>query len=154
MNKINAEKNLSVGKYILLEYEGIYCIVSPYKDSYGNYRQSGWCNSLKEVERNIGRCYGEPHLNKWIEQANYKTSIYTPKYEDFKVGDRVMSTTNGRVQSIIAIAGDVCLLNKGYSEPKSNLAYIKEPTETITIGGIKYSKDEVEKALQGIKEIK
>ena len=29
-----------------------------------------------------------------------------------------------------------------------------EELETITIGGIKYSKDEVEKALQGIKEIK
>ena len=152
MNKINAEKNLSVGKYILLEDEGMYCIASPHKDSNGNYRKSGWWSFLKEAEENIGNCYSVPHLNKWIEQENYKASIYTPKYEDFKVGDRVM--IGKKVGIITKVFADTCAIDDNNIVQKKEIAYIKEPTETITIGGIKYSKDEVEKALQGIKEIK
>ena len=152
MNKINAEKNLSVGKYILLEDEGRYCIVSPHKDSDGNYRKSCWWNSLKDAEEYIGNCYSNPHLNKEIENENWKASIYTPKYEDFKVGDRVMI---GKAFGIITkVFADTCAIKDNYIVQKKEIVYIKEPTETITIGGIKYSKDEVEKALQGIKEIK
>ena len=52
------------------------------------------------------------------------------------------------------VFADTCAIKDNYIVQKKEIAYIKEPTETITIGGIKYSKDEVEKALQGIKEIK
>ena len=152
MNKINAERNLAVGKYILLEGDGEYCIVSPHKDSYGDYRKSGWCYSIKGAEEHIGRCCGDPHLNKEIEKENWKASIYTPKYEDFKVGDRVM--IGKKVGIITKVFADTCAIKDNYIVQKKEIAYIKEPTETITIGGIKYSKDEVEKALQGIKEIK
>ena len=168
------EQNLKVGIIVVVEdlKDNTYCIISNSKDSDGNYRRSYWWKSIEEAKQYIGSCSG-CSKEYWDEKDLEIVEVYRPEYEPFKVGDKVrlldsikktenwkyveeyFSNMTGEIKRIFFekigthyyING--CYIGHEYLAP---LNEVKE--ETIKIGDHTYSKSEVEKRLQGLKEIK
>ena len=149
-----------------------YCIISNSKDAYGFYRDSGWRDSIEKAKQYIGS-YSRNSKEYWDEKDLEIVEVYRPEYEPFKVGDKVrildsikktedwnnfkeyFPNMTGEIKGVyFNIIGtnyyinNYCYIEHEYLAP---LNEIKE--ETIKIGDHTYSKSEVEKRLQGLKEI-
>ena len=84
------EQNLKAG--IIVEVKDLNdnycCAISTNKDDSGNYRYSGWYDSIEETKQNIGSYYG--YLKDyWDEQDLEIVEVFRPEYEPLKVGDKV-----------------------------------------------------------------
>ena len=169
------EQNLKVGLQVVVKdlEDNDYCIISNSKDIEGNFRDSGWRDSIEEAKQYIGHYYGHSK-EYWDEKYLEIVEVFRPEYEPFKVGDKVrlldsIKKTNtwenveecfpnmtGEVEVVCFNAsGTHYLVNNldiGH-EYLAPLNEVKEPEETIKIGDHTYSKSEVEKRLQGLKEI-
>jgi len=167
------EQNLKAGLYVVVKdlRNNYYCAISTNKDDGGDYRDSGWKNSIKEVKQYIGLFDGYDK-DYWDEKDLEIVEVYRPEYEPFKVGDKVrildsikktgsweyfekcFPDMTGEIKGVffepigINYAVNGCWIGHEYLAP---LNEIKE--ETIKIGDHIYSKKEVEKRLQGLKEI-
>jgi len=167
------EQNLKVGLQVVVKdlNDNTYCAISPNKDLEGNYRYSGWNDSIKDAKQFIGSCSGYSK-EEWDDYYIEIVEVFRPEYEPFKVGDKVKildsikKTENwenveeyfpnmtGEVKVVCFYALGThyfmnnCWIGHEYLAP---LQEVKE--ETIKIGDHIYSKSEVEKRLQGLKEI-
>ena len=167
------EQNLKAGLQVLVKrlYDNRYFAISPNKDLNGNYRRSSWATNVDCCKHNIGECDG--FYKDVFEKESFEiVEVYRPEYEPFKVGDKVrildsIKKTNtwenveeycpdmtGRVEVVCFNASGThygvngCWIGHEFLVP---LNKVKE--ETIKIGDHTYSKSEVEKRLQGLKEI-
>jgi hypothetical protein len=167
------EQNLKVGLQVVVKdlTDNIYCTIFNSKDSDGDYRRGYWCHSIEETKQTVGASYGYSK-EYWDEKDLEIVEVYRPEYEPFKVGDKVrlldsikktenwkyveeyFSNMTGEIKRIFFekigthyyING--CYIGHEYLAP---LQEVKE--ETIKIGDHTYFKSEVEKRLQGLKEI-
>ena len=167
------EQNLKVGLQVVVKDLEVnnYCAFS--KTSV-NYRSSGWQNSIEEAKQYIGDCYGGGSKDYWDKQDLEIVEVFRPEYEPFKVGDKVRLLNSikkteywgiigkcfpdmtGEIERVFfEKIGTHYLVNGFYigHEYLAPLNEVKEPEETIKIGDHTYSKSEVEKRLQGLKEI-
>jgi len=167
------EQNLKVGLQVVIKdlENNYYCIISNSKDAYGFYRDSGWRDSIEKAKQYIGS-YSRNSKEYWDEKDLEIVEVYRPEYEPFKVGQKVrlldtikktkiwedveedFPDMTGEIEAVFFdIIGthysiDGWLIGHEYLAP---LNEVKE--ETIKIGDHTYSKSEVEKRLQGLKEI-
>jgi len=167
------EQNLKVGLQVVVQdlEDNTYCILSNLKDSEGDYRMSGWFDSIKDAKQLIGRYCGY-NKEEWDEYDLEIIEVYRPEFEPFKVGDKVrildsIKKTNDWEEvedyfpNMTGVINQVDFENLGTTykingwyighEFVAPLNEVKE--ETIKIGDHTYSKSEVEKRLQGLKEI-
>jgi len=167
------ENNLKKGLQVVVQdlEDNTYCILSNLKDSKGDYRMSSWCNLIEEAKQCIGEysgCSKECLDNLDLEIVE----VFRPEFEPFKVGDKVrildsIKKTNDWEEvedyfpNMTGVINQVDFENIGTTykingwfighEFVAPLNEVKE--ETIKIGDHTYSKSEVEKRLQGLKEI-
>ena len=170
-NKI--EQNLKAGLNVVvkdLEYNN-YCTLSNLKDIKGNYRMSGWCESIEKAKQYTGSSYGNSK-EFWNNLDLEIVEVFRPEFETFKVGDKVRLLNSikkidewekikedfpdmkGEIKKVcLERFGTNYIINGWYigHEYLAPLQEVKE--ETIKIGDHTYSKSEVEKRLQGLKEI-
>jgi hypothetical protein len=167
------EQNLKAGLNVVVKdlENNSYLIFSNSKDGYGNYRSSGWQNNIEEAKQYIGDCYGGSK-DYWDKQDLEIVEVFRPEYEPFKVGqkvrllDSIKKTSNwekiennfpdmtGEIKYIWLKAIETHYLVNGFFIGHEYLAPLQEvKEETIKIGDHIYSKSEVEKRLQGLKEI-
>lgn len=167
------ENNLQKGLQVVVKdlEDNTYCTISNSKDDSGDYRYSNWWKSIKDAKQRIGRYCG---YNKeyWDEQDIEIVEVFRPEYEPFKVGDKVrildsikktvdwehveeyFPNMTGEIKEVffdkigINYSVNDCGIGHEFLAP---LNEVKE--ETIKIGDHTYSKGEVEKRLQGLKEI-
>ncbi len=69
-----------------------YMAFSNHKDYNGNYRISGWSETIEEAKRCIGECEGylEKEMEKCSQEGKWKiVEVYREEVEPFKVGDKV-----------------------------------------------------------------
>jgi hypothetical protein len=146
------------------------CAIGTNKDGYGNYRDSGWYNSIEGTKQFTGS-YGYSK-EYWNEKDLEIVEVFRPEYEPFKVGDKVrildsikktedwndfkehFPNMTGEIEGVFfEKIGINYSVNDWYigHEFLAPLNEVKE--ETIKIGDHTYSKGEVEKRLQGLKEI-
>jgi hypothetical protein len=165
------ENNLKKGLQVVVQdlEDNTYCILSNLKDSDGDYRTSGWWKSIEDAKQFIGSCYDKDY---WDEKDLEIVEVYSPEFEPFKVGDKVRildsikKTSNwekiennfpdmtGEIKYILLKAIGTHYLVNGFSIGHEYLAPLNEvKEETIKIGDHTYSKSEVEKRLQGLKEV-
>jgi len=174
-NKI--KENLKVGLIVVVKdlTDNTYCTISNSKDSYGDYKKSYWCNSIEEAKQTVGTFYGYSK-ECWDNLDLEIVEVYRPEYKPFKVGDKVrildsikkidnwellkenlmrLNVTGEIKEVYFSASGTHYLVNNCYigHEYLAPLNEVKEPEETIKIGDHTYSKSEVEKRLQGLKEI-
>ncbi|MDD4584801.1 MAG: hypothetical protein PHR33_02945 [Bacilli bacterium] len=165
------KQNLKAGLNVVVKdlEDDNYCAFS--KTSV-NYRSSGWQNSIEEAKQYIGDCYGGGSKDYWDKQDLEIVEVFRPEYEPFKVGDKVRILDSVKKTDNWGIIGKdfpdmtgeirrVCFDTIGTNyliddwwighEYLAPLNEVKE--ETIKIGDHTYSKSEVEKRLQGLKEI-
>ena len=147
------------------------CVISTNKDFDGNYRKGAWINNIEEAKKSIGSCAGYDK-DYWNKQDLEIVEVFRPEYEPFKVGDKVrildsikktedwndfeedFPDMTGEIKDVYNfITGTKYRINGRYigHEYLAPLNEVKE--ETIKIGDHTYSKSEVEKRLQGLKEI-
>ena len=167
------EQNLKAGLQVVVKdlENNDYLVISNSRDKDGNYRMSSWCNSIEEAKQYIGYYYGHP--KEYWDALNLEiVEVFRPEYEPFKVGDKVrlldsIKKTNnwenveeyfpdmtGEIKGVFFdIIGTHYSINDWLigHEYLAPLNEVKE--ETIKIGDHTYSKGEVEKRLQGLKEI-
>ena len=165
----NLKKGLQVGVKNLVNNQ--YCIISPFKDCEGFYRCSDWRNTIEEAKQCIGISYG-CSKEYWNDYDLEIVEVFRPEFESFKVGDKVrildsIKKTNDWEEvedyfpNMTGVINQVDFENLGTTyyingwyighEFLAPLNEVKE--ETIKIGDHTYSKSEVEKRLQGLKEI-
>lgn len=167
------EKNLKAGLQVVVQdlEDNTYCILSNLKDNEGDYRMSGWFDSIKDAKQRIGGYCGY-NKEEWDEKDLEIIEVYRPEFEPFKVGDKVrildsIKKTNDWEEiedyfpNMTGVVNQVDFENLGTTyyingwyighEFLAPLNEVKE--ETIKIGDHTYSKSEVEKRLQGLKEI-
>jgi hypothetical protein len=167
------EQNLKVGLQVVVKdlENNYYCIISNSKDAYGFYRDSGWRDSIEKAKQYIGS-YSRNSKEYWDEKDLEIVEVYRPEYEPFKVGQKVrlldtikktkiwedveeyFPDMTGEIERVFFDKiGTHYLINNWYigHEYLAPLNEVKE--ETIKIGDHTYSKSEVEKRLQGLKEI-
>jgi len=167
------EQNLKVGLQVVVKdlTDNTYCTISNSKDSYGDYKKSYWCNSIEEAKQTVGTFYGYSK-ECWDNLDLEIVEVYRPEYKPFKVGDKVrildsikkidnwkdvedyFPNMTGKVEGVyLEVVGTHCLVNGCWigHEFLAPLNEVKE--ETIKIGDHTYFKSEVEKRLQGLKEI-
>ena len=84
------EQNLKAGLNVVVKYleDNNYCAIDTNKDFEGNYRYSGWKNSIEETKKHIGE-YPGSNKHFWDEQDLEIVEVYRPEYEPFKVGQKV-----------------------------------------------------------------
>ena len=167
------EQNLKVGLNVVVKdlEDNNYCTIFNLKDSDGDYIRSSWCESIEKAKQYIGSYYGE--LKEYWNVLDFEiVEVYRPEYEPFKVGDKVrildsikktegwnlfkeyFPDMTGEIEIVffekigINYSVNGCYIGHEYLAP---LNEVKE--ETIKIGDHTYSKSEVEKRLQGLKEI-
>ena len=167
------EQNLKAGLNVVVkDLRDNYCFaIGTNKDDRGNYRYSGWEKNIKDAKQFIGLCAGYDK-DYWDEKDLEIVEVYRPEFEPFKVGDKVRildsikKTDNwkyfekcfpemtGEINQVdFLIIGTHYLIN-GFWIGHEYLAPLNEiKEETIKIGDHIYSKKEVEKRLQGLKEI-
>jgi len=168
------EQNLKAGLNVVVQdlENNYYSAISNSKDYNGSFRDSGWRDSIEKAKEYIGN-YSGYSKEYWDEKDLEIVEIYRPEYEPFKVGDKVRlldsikKTDNwkyfekcfpdmtGEINQVdFLIIGTHYLIN-GYWIGHEFIAPLNEvKEETIKIGDHIYSKSEVEKRLQGLKEIK
>ena len=166
------ENNLKKGLQVVVQdlEDNNYCIFSNLKDSEGGYRISGWFDSIKDAKQCIGKYCGY-NKEEWDDYDLEIIEVYRPEFEPFKVGDKVrildsIKKTNDWEEvedyfpNMTGVINRVDFENLGTTykingwyighEFVAPLNEVKE--ETIKIGDHTYSKSEVEKRLQGLKE--
>ena len=167
------EQNLKAGLQVVVRNlkNSNHCIISNSKDCYGYYRHSGWWKSIENSKLYIGH-YDGYSKEYWDNLDLEIVEVFRPEYELFKVGDKVelldsIKETNnwkrvekyfpnmtGEIEGVdfekigINYSVNGCWIGHEFLVP---LQEVKE--ETIKIGDHTYSKSEVEKRLQGLKEI-
>lgn len=167
------ENNLKKGLNVVVKdlEDNTYCILSNLKDSEGDYRMSGWFNSIKDAKQLIGRYCGY-NKEEWDEKDLEIVEVFRPEEEMFKVGDKVRISDKiketedwenykdsfpemkGVIREVYNyVSGRYYDINGWYvgHEFVAPLNEVKE--ETIKIGDHTYSKSEVEERLKGLKEI-
>ena len=167
------ENNLKAGLNVVVQdlEDNTYCVIGTNKDDDGNYRCSNWRNSIENAKQWIGESYGNIE-DYWDEQDLEIVEVFRPEFEPFKVGDKVrlldtIKKTNdweevedyfpnmtGEIKGVdFENLGTTYKINGWYigHEFLAPVNEVKE--ETIKIGDHTYSKSEVEKRLQGLKEI-
>jgi hypothetical protein len=165
------EKNLKAGLQVVVKdlNDQTYCILSNLKDSDGDYRTSGWWKSIEDAKQFIGSCYDKDY---WDEKDLEIVEVYSPEFEPFKVGqkvrllDTIKKTENwedfkahfpkmtGEIEEVYNQIDGTNYRCSGYIIGHEYLAPLNEvKEETIKIGDHTYSKSEVEKRLQGLKEV-
>jgi len=167
------EKNLKAGLQVVVKYlaHQTYCIISNSKDYDGNFRDSGWRDSIEEAKQTVGASCG-CSKKYWDEKDLEIIEVYRPEFETFKVGDKVRLLNSikkidewekikedfpdmkGEIKKVcLERFGTNYIINGWYigHEFLAPLNEVKE--ETIKIGDHTYFKSEVEKRLQGLKEI-
>lgn len=87
-------KRLSHGEHVIFTREdNRYCIISPFKDYFCEYRNSDWYSAIENCKKYIGNNHGytkETFLSL-IEIENWKYhSSFHSTYEPYKVGDRIV----------------------------------------------------------------
>jgi hypothetical protein len=167
------ENNLKKGLQVVVQdlEDNTYCILSNLKDSEGDYRMSGWWESIEKAKQYIGRYCGY-NKEEWDEYDLEIIEVYRPEFEPFKVGDKVKLLDSIKktddwegfedyFPNMTGVINQVDFENLGTTY-KINGRYIghefvaplnEVKEETIKIGDHTYSKSEVEKRLQGLKEI-
>jgi hypothetical protein len=167
------EQNLKAGLIVVVkDLRDNYCFaIGTNKDDRGNYRYSGWEKNIKDAKQFIGLCAGYDK-DYWDEKDLEIVEVYRPEYEPFKVGDKVrildsikktgsweyfekcFPDMTGEIKGVFFnIIGTHYIIN-GWHIGHEYLAPLNEiKEETIKIGDHIYSKKEVEKRLQGLKEI-
>ena len=77
---------------VVVSSSGRYLIVSPFKDNNGDYRESGWRDSLEEAKKQIGFYSGfskEFCKEKGSEGAKFHSVLSLPLPKPYKKGDLV-----------------------------------------------------------------
>ena len=167
------EQNLKAGLNVVVQdlENNDYCTLSKLKDSEKNYRRGYWVKSIEETKQYIGSYYG--YSKKYWDDLDLEiVEVFRQEYEPFKVGDKVRlldsikKTGNWNIfkeyfPNMTGEIKEVCFEKIGTHyyingswighEFLAPLNEVKE--ETIKIGDHTYSKSEVEKRLQGLKEI-
>ena len=163
-------------------YSKEYMSFSPYKDNDGDYRTSYWYNTIQKTKQGIGGSFGYSKEDLEEESKHWKiVEVYREEVEPFEIGNKVRILPsiekienwknikehfpNMRPNIKVTIE-EVCNSNIGlhyrvwnedtdwYYIGHEHLAPLNEvKEETIKIGDHTYSKSEVEKRLQGLKEI-
>ncbi|MDD3085450.1 MAG: hypothetical protein PHU32_06220 [Candidatus ainarchaeum sp.] len=84
------EKNLKAGLQVVVQHlnDNYCCAIGTNKDNRGNYRYSGWCDSIKDAKQFIGSCSGYDK-DYWNRHDLEIVEVFRPEYEPFKVGDKV-----------------------------------------------------------------
>ena len=167
------EQNLKVGLQVVVKdlNDNTYCAIGTNKDDSGNYRCSNWRNSIENAKQYIGKYCGY-NKEEWDDYDLEIVEVFRPEFEPFKVGDKVklldsIKKTNDWEEvedyfpNMTGVINRVDFENLGTTykingwyighEFVAPLNEVKE--ETIKIGDHTYSKSEVEKRLQGLKEI-
>ena len=167
------EKNLKAGLNVVVKrlYDNRYFAISPNKDLNGNYRRSSWATNVDCCKHNIGECDG--FYKDVFEKESFEiVEVYRSEYEPFKVGDKVrildsikkteywgiigkcFPDMTGKVEGVYFEKIGINYSVNGWYIGHEYLAPLNEvKEETIKIGDHTYSKSEVEKRLQGLKEI-
>ena len=167
------EQNLKVGLQVVVKdlRDNSYCTLSKLNDSEKNYRRVYWFYSIEEAKQTVGASSG--HSKEYWDDLDLEiVEVFRPEYEPFKVGDKVrildsikktvdwkgiknyFTDMTGEIKGVyFNIIGTNYNINGWYigHEFLAPLNEVKE--ETIKIGDHTYSKGEVEKRLQGLKEI-
>jgi hypothetical protein len=152
------EKNLKNGAYVVVKRGEKYQVFSPNPIPDGDYRRSGWCDSMDETKGFFGlfERYDE-NLDELAKKENWEVvEIFYGQQPTFKEGDRVKVLETGEVDTIVYIDEyTVRLSNETKYRQPTDLAHAEsEEVETITIAGHTYDKKEVEDKLSGLTEIK
>ena len=167
------EKNLKAGLNVVIKdlRDNYCCAIGTNKDDKGNYRDSGWEKNIKDAKQCVGSCAG-CDKDYWDGYDLEIVEVYREEYEPFKVGDkvRILDSIKKTVDwehvedyfpNMTGVINQVDFENLGTTY-KINGRYIghefvaplnEVKEETIKIGDHTYSKSEVEKRLQGLKEI-
>ena len=91
MNKLNYLNDcLAKGSNVPVKKNGKFQVLCPTKDKEGDYRKSGWLETLEEAKQYISAWSG--YLKEDLEEEIKYWEILTPfrlKVEPFKVGDKV-----------------------------------------------------------------
>lgn len=145
------ETYLKKGLHVLVKDEDDkYCVISPFKDGDGNYRDSASRDSAKEAKANIGRYYGDDE-EYWNTKTIEIIETFPTPYEPYEVGDKVRIRRNGLVGMVEEIGSDLLVRidseTSFFSEHFDLDPVIEEDDETITIEGKKYTLSEIKKAL-------
>ena len=84
------EQNLKVGLNVVVKdlEDNDYCTISNSKDYDGNFRDSGWRDSIEKAKQYIGSCYGYSK-EYWDDYDLEIVEVFRPEYEPFKVGEKV-----------------------------------------------------------------
>ena len=84
------EQNLKVGLNVVVKdlEDNDYCTISNSKDYDGNFRDSGWRDSIEKAKQYIGSCYGYSK-EYWDDYDLEIVEVFRPEFEPFKVGDKV-----------------------------------------------------------------
>ena len=164
------EQNLKAGLIVVVKDLKVnnYCALS--KTSV-NYRSSDWKNDIEEAKQYIGDWYGGSK-DYWDEQDLEIVEVFRPEYEPFKVGDKVrildsikktgnwklfeecFPNMTGEIMNVFFEKIGINYSVNGWYVGHEFLAPLQEvEEETIKIGDHTYPKSEVEKRLQGLKEI-
>ncbi len=168
------ENNLKKGLCVVVKdlSDNTYCSILNHKDENGNYKHSFWFSSIEESKQRIGYCSGDSK-EYWDDIDLEIVEVFRPKYEPFKVGDKVrlldsIKKTNdweeaedyfpnmtGVINQVdFHILGTNYYINGCYIGHEYLAPLVEqEVEEIIQIGDHTYSKSEVEKRLQGLKEI-
>ncbi len=166
------EQNLKAGLQVVVkDLDNDCCTISNLKESEGNYRMSGWYSSIEGAKQFTGSYSG--HSKEYWDICDLEiVEVFRPEYEPFKVGDKVrlldsiknaedwnaieedFPDMTGEIEEVCFDAsGTHYLVNNLYIGHEFLAPLNKVKEETIKIGDHTYSKSEVEKRLQGLKEI-
>lgn len=80
-----------MGYYPIISNDKSYLIVSPFKDKFANWRDSGYFDTIEECEKKIGReCGSDKEGRASQEEKGFKIiGFYHPPVKRFKKGDKV-----------------------------------------------------------------
>jgi hypothetical protein len=91
------QANLDVGHHVIIKDTDhhTYRMISPYKDSAGEYTVSGWRSSIQKCEESTisFRCQ---NLNNYNYQKYRYIGIYNPVYQTLKLGTKVKVREDAR----------------------------------------------------------
>ena len=167
------ENNLKAGLNVVVKdlEDNTYCIIFNLKDSNGNYRMSIWYDTIEKAKQYIGSYSGYPK-EEWDDLDLEIVEVFRTEYEPFKVGQKVRildsikkvedwESIEDKFENMTGVIRKVFLDRigtyysvNGWCVGHEYLAPLNEvEEETIKIGDHTYSKSEVEKRLQGLKEI-
>jgi hypothetical protein len=137
------EKNLKNGAYVVIKNKpGDYQVFSPQKDADGDYRRSGWCESIETAKQYIGSCWGySDNLDDQAKRKNWEVvEIFYGQQPTFKEGDRIKVLENGKIGRVTkAVEGYIKVTGRGFMASKlpTQLAHAEsEEVEELTVDQI------------------